>query len=765
MTRSEVLWRNRRTILVAWIAVVVIAAPLAAMQTKDLVGGGFDDADAGSYRVEKALDGNEFGGAQISPIAIVLVPHDDARPDDLRKAVGEISGEVEKSGGARVTPAERRAATEQAGGRPDRPVIVPLEQEGNKNLNETFDLSRDLREDLGIADGPGNAADGRVDVHLAGQGALWAAFQKVADKDARQAEGRAFPLIGLVLLLVFGSVAAALLPLALGMVAIVVTGAIVFLVSQVFTMSLFVSSIVSLIGIGVAIDYSLFVLVRYREEIKAGRDPFEARAVAMATSGRAVVFSGVTVLLSLCALFLIPSPGVRSMAVGAIAVVAVAVIGAATLMPILMGLLGPRAYEPGRLGKYFEKRRAGRPRRPAEEKFWARWSHAVMRRPVLSLVVATAVLLALASPALDMTVRNSATNQLPEDHELRDGVDAVSEVLGPGALGPAYIRIQFENGTASDPAGRQKLSELSAAVEGDRGIAYVNPPRQSDDGRSALLIGIPTSYPESPAARDTIDRLNADLPAVAGDDASIEVGGVTATILAFDRLATESLWRPILFVLALSFLVLLVVLRSVVLPLKAMFMNALSVGAAYGALVGVFQHGWLEWMGIDKSPAIYPLTMPLVLAVGFGLSMDYHIFLLSRIRERYLATGDNKRAVAEALTNSATAITSAALIMVVVFLAFVSAGTPSVQQLGFAAAVAIGVDATLVRLVIVPAAMELLGKWNWWLPRPLERILPTPSDSRAIALGEPAVAAATAGDATGQPQPDPAKAAEPSGTR
>lgn len=764
MKRSEVLWRRRRTILFVWIAVVVVSLPFAAMQTKDLVGGGFDDASKGSYRVEQALNGNEFGGTQLSPIAMVLVPRDDARPRDLERAVDEIARGVRESGGAHVTPAELRAARETAGSRPDRPVIVPIEQEGNKNLNETFDLSRDLRKDLGIDEDAGRAADGRVDVHLAGQGPLWAAFQQVADKDARTAEGRAFPLIGLVLLFAFGSIAAAVLPLALGGVAIVVTGAIVFVLSQFFSMSLFTSSIVSLIGIGVAIDYSLFVLVRYREEIKAGREPFEARAVAMATSGRAVVFSGVTVLLSLCALFLIPSAGVRSMAFGAIAVVAIAVVGSATLMPILMGLLGRRAYEPGWLGKWLERRRAARPQRPEGETFWARWSHAVMRRPVLSIVVASALLLALAAPALDMSVRNSATNQLPEDHELRDGMDAVSEVLGPGALGPAYVRVKFEEGRVTDPAGRQKIDELSAALEGDRGIAYVNPPRQSDDGRSALLIGVPNAYPESEATRDTIDRLNRDLQSVAGSEADIDIGGVTSTIMDFDRLATRSLWKPILFVLALSFVILLIVLRSVVLPLKAMLMNALSVGAAYGALVGVFQQGWFDWLGLDTSPTIYPLTMPLVLAVGFGLSMDYHIFLLSRIRERYLATGDNKRAVSEALESSATAITSAALIMVVVFLSFVSAGTPSVQQLGFAAAVAIGVDATLVRLVIVPAAMELLGKWNWWMPASLERILPTPSDSRAVALDTAAAAGAASGS-NGQPAPDAAKEPEPTGTR
>ena len=741
MSRADALWRRRKLVLAVWALVAIVALPMAALQGEHLVGGGFENREAQSWTVEQALDGNEFGGTQLSPLAAVLIPRQNAGPSDLQKAVDEVSGQVAETGGAQVARPERRAALESAGGRPDRPVIMALDLKGNQNLSETIDLARELRKDLGIEqEAAGRAAGGRVNVHLVGQAALWTAFQKTAEADARQAEGRAFPVIALVLLFVFGSVAASMLPLMLGGLAIVITGAIVFILSQVTLMSLFVASIVSLLGIGIAIDYSLFVLVRYREEIKAGREPSEARAVAMATSGRAVVFSGITVLLSLCALFLIPSAGVRSVAVGAITVVAVSVVGAATLMPVLMGILGKRAYEPGRLGRWLERRRAGRVQRP-EDRFWARWSRTVMRHPVVSLVVASGALLALASTALDMRVHNSATRQLPDDHEIRDGVSAVSEVLGPGALGPAYVRVGFEEGNATDAAGGRKLSELSMAIEADRGIAYVNPPRQSDDGGAALLIAVPTSGPESSRARDTVARLREELPKVAGEDVTIDVGGVTATMLDFDRLATKSLWRPVVFVLVLSFLVLLVVLRSVLLPLKATIMNALSIGAAYGALVGVFQHGWLEFIGIDRSPEIYPLTMPLVLAGGFGLSMDYHIFLLSRIRERYLATGDNRRAVAEALTASATAITSAALIMVVVFMAFVSSAVPSVQQLGFAAAVAIGVDATLVRLVIVPAAMELLGKWNWWMPRTLDRLLPTPGDL-AVALDRVPVSAA-----------------------
>ena len=740
------LWRRRRLVIGIWAAFVVVAVPLAAFQSQRLSGGGFEDTSSQSTTVQRAIDDGRFSGVQGSVLTVLLVPGRDARPSDLPDAIQRVDRQVASVDGVALEPAGRRRALSSARSDPGKRVVIPLSFEGGETA--ATDIADELWEELGITvDHPGEAAGGRVDVHVVGQGSLWVGFRDTTNKDVAVAEARGFPIIAIVLLVAFGSIAAALLPMSLGFAAVVVTGAIIYLLSLSFQMSVFVTSMASMLGIGVAVDYALFILVRYREEIRAGMAPGAARAKALATSGRAVVFSGLTVLTSLCALFLIPSTGIRSMAVGAIVVVAISVLGAATLLPVLIGLLDKRITEPGRLGRFLDRRRRGR-ERPPEESFWARWTTAVMRRPKLSLLAASALMLALIVPAFDLDVRNNASSQLDRDHESRVAIREATPVVQPGALAPTRVLVEFAEGTFGDGANRRTVAALNEAMVADPVVGRVERARPADDGRSALLTGIFLTDPESQASRDGVERLRDRLAAVAAGRADVAVGGTTAVILDFDRLVTGSLWQLMLFVFAASFVVMLLLLRSVVLPLKAMVMNALSIAASYGVLVAVFQWGWLSWMGIDKAPSIYPITLPLVLVVGFGLSMDYHVFLLSRIRERYEATGDNRRAVAEALTSSATPITSAALIMVAVFLSFVSAGVPSVQQLGFAAAVAIALDATLVRLVIVPAAMELLGRWNWWLPQSLDRVLPAAGGLE----GTPGTAAPGDGEAADEPR-------------
>jgi uncharacterized membrane protein YdfJ with MMPL/SSD domain len=717
------IWRHRRLVLGVWALVVILAVPLAAHQNDHLSGGGFANLGSQSAKVASALQKGRFPGVQDDPLALLIVPRKHARPGDLSNAIHAATRNVEREHGTSVSAENLNLALESARAVPALPVIIPLDFKGGEE--QTIDLASRLREGLGIeGDHAGSASGGRVEVHLAGQGALWAAFRVLADKNAKQAESRGFPIIAIVLLAVFGSLAAAALPLSLGVAAVVITGAIIYLLSLFTEMSVFVTSIASMIGTGVAVDYSLFVLVRYREEIGAGRSPDDARAIAMSTSGRAVILAGATVMVSLAALFLIPSPGVRSMAVGAIVVVAISILGAATLLPVLIGVFGRRAYEQGRIGAFFGRLRRGRRAAP-EIGFWVRWSRAVMRRPVLSLLVATTLLLALAAPALDLHVRNSAASQLGPKNEVTQARHQIANLLGPGSLGPVWALVEFPRGNAREAQRARVLSRIKSALSHDRSVSALEPTHVSKSGRSVLLSATFKVDPESQAARTALLRLRKSLPAAAGSAATVAIGGTTAELFDFDRLVSTSLWRPVLFVLAMSFLVLLVLLRSVVLPLKAMLMNTLSVAASYGALVAVFQFGWLSFIGLEKASSIYPITLPLVLVVAFGLSMDYHVFLLSRVRERYMETGDSDQAVADALASSATPITSAALIMIAVFLSFVGSGVPSVKQLGFAAAVAIAVDATIVRLVIVPAAMKLLGRWNWWLPESIERRLPT----------------------------------------
>jgi uncharacterized membrane protein YdfJ with MMPL/SSD domain len=680
---DRLLRRRRRAVLIVWAMIVLAALPFAARQSEHLSSGGFEVPGSQSAQVDDALA--RFPGVQRAQLAAVLVPERGASPEQLRAAVARVGAAAGPIDGVSlpreaVGQAERQAA---AGGT----IVVPLRAEVDED--GATDVATDLRDELGVGEG---ARDG-VTTHFVGQGALWAAMQELSKEDLAKAESAGFPVVLLILLLVFGSLAAAALPLALGFVSVLVTGALIHLLSQSMEMSVFVTNMASMIGIGVAVDYSLFVVARYREEVAAGRSHEEARGLALATSGLAVLFSGLTVIISLAGLWMVDNTAIRSMALGAMLVVGVAVLAAVTLLP---ALLGRRVVGRSRL---LRRRRAER----TGLGFWQGWTDRVMRRPVLAAAAAGAVLLALAAPVLELSTGAGALDQFPSDHETRRGVEAAAALSGPGAASPVQVVVRGDEAAAG---------RVRAALADDRGIARVSAPVAARDGGAVLVSAEPRDQGESDAAKATVERLRDALPAAAGPGADVSVGGVSASQVDITDLIAGSMWKILLFLLGLSYVVLLVLLRSVVLPLKAVLMNLLSVGAAFGVLSVVYDR-------VDT------LTPPLVLAVVFGLSMDYEVFLLSRIRERYEATGDTRRAVAEGLAASARTITSAALIMVAVFGVFIAVGVPSIQQIGLGTAVAIALDATLVRLILVPAAMELLGDWNWYLPRPLARILPT----------------------------------------
>jgi RND superfamily putative drug exporter len=333
-------------------------------------------------------------------------------------------------------------------------------------------------------------------------------------------------------------------------------------------------------------------------------------------------------------------------------------------------------------------------------------------------------LLALAIPALSLEFGNGALRQFPEGHETRVGAELAAQKAGPGATGPAQVIAELRNGRASGSANSAALSSYASELRRDPEIGRVTRPQPSRDGRAALITVAPRHDPESPQAKALVERLRADPGALDGV-ADVQVGGATAFNKDFIDLVSGSMWKILLFVLVFSYLVLFMLLRSVLLPLKAVVMNLLSVAAAYGVLVMVFQYGWFDGLlGFDSLGYVNAMTPPFLLAIVFGLSMDYEVFLLSRIRERYDATGDSRKAVAEGLRASAGTISSAALIMVAVFGVFAGTGTPSIKEIGVGMSVAIALDATLVRLILVPATMEIMGRWNWWLPPRLDRVLP-----------------------------------------
>src|SRR5918992_1237470 len=721
------LERRRWLVLGIWLVLLLAALPFAARQTENLTGGGFSVPGSGSEAVDKGLE--RFEGAQKESLAVVLAQRPSASAADVRAQVDRVDRIAARMDLVELSDRAAARAKSQAGTAPI--VVIPLETKGERN--DLADMTVDLRDEVGAGKPP---VDG-VQPYLVGQQAMWAGMQDLTKEDLESAEKAGFPIVLLILLAVFGSLAAAALPLALGFFSVMITGAVIFFLSQATSMSVFVTNIASMIGIGVAVDYSLFVLARYREEVRAGAEPAEARRIALRTSGLAVTFSGITVIISLAGLWLVESTTIRSMAAGAIIVVAVSVLGAVTLLPVLMRLLGTRAYKRSRLAVvtavFFKSLRA-RSRRPGSTHpdarrggFWERWTDRVTRRPGLAAALSAGVLLVMAIPALSLDFGNGALRQFPEGHETRVGAQLAARELGPGATGPTQIMVTPDSGDVSSPENRRALAAYADELRADPEAAAVARPQPSTDGRAALIVMRARHDLASPQAEAMVERLRERAESGAGIDrvAHVDVGGAAAFNSDFINLVDGSMWKILVFVLAFSYLVLLVLLRSVLLPLKAVLMNLLSVAAAYGVLVAVFQYGWFDgFLGFESLGFIQAMSPPFLLAIVFGLSMDYEVFLLSRIRERYDATGDTKLAVAQGLQASAKTITSAAAIMVAVFAVFAFTGVASIKEIGLGLSVAIALDATLVRLVLVPAMMELMGRWNWWLPRPLRRVLP-----------------------------------------
>jgi RND superfamily putative drug exporter len=384
-------------------------------------------------------------------------------------------------------------------------------------------------------------------------------------------------------------------------------------------------------------------------------------------------------------------------------------------------MLGDRVLPGGIVAKVLGVfRRRGE--RPDREAFWVRWTTRVMAHPWRAVIGVSSILLFLAIPLLSIETGTQALSQFPKDSDVRVGNELASEQLG-GGTDPVQIVASFDDGAARSE--RAAVAGFIRTIEATPGVSSVAPPAFA--GGSVLIQARSSAPSESDAAIALVHRLSDQVVpnAALSRIATVDVGGETARSQDARDQVSGSMWKIVLFVLALSFLVLMVMLRSLLLPLKAVLMNLLSIGAAFGVLVAIFQWGWLSnLLGFESQGALDTINVPLIFAIVFGLSMDYEVFLMSRIRERYLEHGDNERAVAEGLSSSARTISSAALIMTAVFSVFVLTGVPSIKELGLGCAVAIALDATLVRLILVPAAMKLLGSWNWWMPSWLDRALP-----------------------------------------
>ncbi|HEX6131809.1 MAG TPA: MMPL family transporter [Actinomycetota bacterium] len=568
-------------------------------------------------------------------------------------------------------------------------------------------------------------ADG-FEVLLAGPATLNADTTEIAEEDLRKGEGIGLGFALIVLVVVFGALLAAVLPIAIALAAIPIALGGVALLGTVFGLdfSIFTTNMASMIGLAVGIDYSLFIVARYREERRKGFDPHGAIVASGATASRAVFFSGLTVVLALLGMFIMPTTIFRSMATGAMLVVLASMAASLTLLPALLALFRDRINWP-RIGR--RARAEGDP--DPRGGFWDRWTRTVMRAPVVSLVLAVAVLGSLTAVyfTIDKGTSQSAAS-LPDEVESKRAFLALSEDFAAGGrTDPVEVYVE---GDLASPEVQAAVESLRAGIADDGAFAPQAPVTTSQVGNASALAvaAIPAGDAFAQETFDAIDRLREDVVPAAfeGTDATVLVGGMPAIFRDFVRQTDD--YQPIVlaFVLGLSFLLLMTVFRSIVVPLKAVVMNLLSVGAAYGAIVLVFQHGvgigffnaiGFQFQQVEAIEAWLPLML---FSILFGLSMDYHVFLLSRIREEYDKTGDNTESVAYGLRTTASIITGAAIIMVAVFTAFASGRLTMLQQMGFGLAVAVFMDATIVRSVLVPASMKLLGDRNWYLPHWLE---------------------------------------------
>ncbi len=522
----------------------------------------------------------------------------------------------------------------------------------------------------------------------------------------------------IIMLIAFGSVVAMGLPIITALFGVAIGFAVEDLISHLLNVPTFSPELLAMIGLGVGIDYALFIVTRYRQGLAQGLDPRRAVMVSLATSGRAVLFAGTTVIISLCGLFIVDLPFMVGLAVSAIAGVVLVMAGALTLLPALLGYAGraiDRLHIPGLLV-------SGAP--PSPRSFWFRWSRVVQRHPWTTGGCALLVLVVLAIPLFSMRLAFTDAGNDPTTLTTRQAFDLLAEGFGPGFNGPLLLAAELPPG-----AGAAAVERLDADLARTPGVAYVTPATINAAHDAAVIVVYPTGAPQAAETAALVTHLRGEVipAATEGTGVHVVVGGQTAAGVDASAYLSGRLFWVIGTVILVSIILLMAVFRSIAIPLKAAVMNLLAVGAAYGVVVAVFQWGWADGLfGNGASGPIDPWIPLMMFTILFGLSMDYEVFLLTRIREEWRRTGDNSRAVADGLARTARVITAAAAIMICVFGSFVINDPLRVLAVfGFGLAAAILIDATLVRMVLVPSVMELLGDANWYLPRRLDRIIPT----------------------------------------
>jgi RND superfamily putative drug exporter len=727
MLRRLVTWSydRRRRVVALWVAALVTATVLSSVaggdNEVDFTVPGSDSAEA----VELLQDRfPEFAGGTVDVVYAsdggVTAPDVTQRVDRLAADLGEVPNVVAAEPG-------------------------PISPDGSTGvLQVRFDVANERLPTTSVErvmDLAGEAEGDGLRVELGGY-----PIQTVEQQEAgSESVGLLAALV--ILLVAFGSALAAGLPLVIAGFGLGVALGGVWLMANALDVPDFGVQIATMIGVGVGIDYALFIVTRYRSALAEGREPREAVLFAGGTAGRAVVFAGSTVVISIFGLVLMGRDYLWGVTLATSVAVTVVVLASVTLLPALLGFTG-RTIDRFRL-PWFRHDVAGR-----RTLSW-RWSRVMQRRPLMAGLAALVVLLVLAAPATEMRFGMPDAGNGPTELTSRRAYDLVSAGFGPGANGPFLVAVDLAG--AADAAASDIVDRVAADLAATDGVATVVPPVLNDRGDAAVISVVPATGPQDEATEDLVHTLRDDVipPAVAGTGVEASVGGTTAAFIDDSEQTASRLPLFIGGVVLLSFVLLMSVFRSLAVAVKAAFMNLLSIGAAYGVMTLAANGGWFGGLvGIDDPtpvPGWLPMTM---FAVLFGLSMDYEVFLLSRVREEYVRTGDNRQAVADGLANTARVITAAAAIMVTVFGAFVMEDAVFLKLAGIGLATAVFVDATVVRMVLVPATMELLGDRNWWLPRWLDRLLPR-IDVEGEAVGA-VPAPATAGPDAG-PDTEPSR--------
>jgi RND superfamily putative drug exporter len=704
---ADFAYRHRGAMVLAWVAsafvIIVLGSSLAGEYEADY------NTPGSESKAASELTEREFGGYTGQEVLVVWKDEDGANSPAARKGVDAFLAEVE--GIEHVEPATpTRVSQDGTIASTSLPLTVPgwevPKEDGEKLVSAAEDNSV-----------------GGLEIELAG------------DPIYRAQEGASPELYGflaaaIALLIAFGSLVAAGLPLAIALIGFGISaGGLIALLANVIDVPDWTLAVAGLIGIGVGIDYALLVLTRFRSAMNAGKDRHDAVVEAVTTAGRSVIIAGGTVVIAVLGLFLTGLPYMYGVAISASLTVLVMMSAAVTLLPGLLSLLGPRVdrLRLPLLGRTAETE-------GSEESLAARWSHAVQRRPWLAAIAATALLLALAAPALGMRLGFPDAGNDPPDTMTRKSYDLLSEGFGAGANGPLVIAAELPDASA-----KGEIDSLARTLRGEQGVDFVAQPQISQSGEAAILTVTPTTSPQDEATTDLVKHLrDTVLPQELGSTGiDAKVGGLNAALEDQSDYIVDRIPIFVLGVVGLSFLLLLVAFHSPLISLKAGVMNLLSVSAAYGVMTLFAQGGFLGGLiGIDQQVPIAPFMPVMMFAILFGLSMDYEVFLVSRIREEYLKNGDTRHAVADGLAKTARVITAAAAIMVVVFLAFVATPEVFLKLFGIGLASAIFLDATVVRMVLVPAVMQLLDHRNWWIPDWLERVLPRLDVEREAAPAE-----------------------------